>query len=243
MTVVNPTLANFVSSIPTDKIVAVYEGSFDGSTAPDLDGFGLLRYKTVSHGFGRPVFCKSQFSLDGVVWRDENTWSPQDPNKILGIAYSTSSKIYIVANDVLAAGLGTIYYRVVAFWIDNYDGSNPSIPETIDSGSNIYFDSRLNYQKIVDSGKIDIPAATLYTPYTVNHSLGYEPNIRIFNEALSGELWPSTWGGTKNFWLYDLKFVQIEAKIYADKVTFLAAGGASSPASELRYVIYYDEQS
>lgn len=226
------------SEYATDKIVAVYSGSFNASTAPTLSV--SIVYKEIPHPFGRPVFTKTQVSKDNVIWSDENSFNPYDSSSTLGISYSTSSSVFVLYNNPTGPPSGTIYYRVIAFWIDDYDASNPLVEPTTGSSSSLFFDSRVNYQKIYDSDVITNPAATS-TTLSVNHTLGYQPNVRAFCEMLPGQVWPAVFGGTKDFWLYNLDMVECELKVYTDKVDFVTSASISSPASRIWYVIYYDE--
>lgn len=223
----------FYSNYRTDKIVGVYSGSFNSTTAATLGGF--IPYTSFSHTFTRPVFVKLQISLDGTNWRDENTGT-LGTSPYPGIAYSTSNSIFVLVYQPM----GIVYYRVTAFWIDDYDTSNPSVPPTVGSLSKTYFDSRLNYQKIALSGKLTIPAASIALTNTVYHNLGYKPNVRVFNDMLPGQIWPANYGGVKNAWLYDLAMIETEVKIYSDRIEILSAGGVGSPASSVWYNIYYD---
>lgn len=227
-------LANvsFSSTLETDKIVGVYEGSFNAATAPLLGG--IYAYTAIAHAFTRPVFLKSQFSLDGITWSDENSSSPFEASAALGIAYSTSSNIYVV----YAGTTGTIYYRVIAFWIDDFDTTNPGVPPTQGSSSNVWFDSRLNYLKIKEKDFFTVTGSSTTT--TIPHNLGYEPNVRVFCESLPGEVWPATFGGTKNFWLYDFDFIECEVEVTTTSVNFDTVGSGSSPTSKIWYIIYYD---
>lgn len=221
----------FASSLATDKIVGVYSGSFNTDTAPQFGSPGYIAYTSFPHTFTRPVFTKLQTSTDQTNWKDENT------STVFAISYSTSSQIFVLHMP----GNGVIYYRVIAFWIDDYDGTNPSVPPTVGSKSNIYFDSRLNYQKVAQSGVLTIPAGTLNQTDTIIHSLGYEPNVRVFAEAYPGEVWPATYGGLSfNYWDYTFTMLQVEVEIYNNTLVLKSGGAVSTPASRVWYRIYYD---
>lgn len=230
MSLTNQTNVAFASSLVTDKIVGVYEGSFDTDTAPQLGGY--IAYTSFAHTFTRPVFTKLQTSSDQVNWKDGNS------SNTYSISYATSNSIFVLH----APGNGVIYYRVIAFWIDDYDTTNPAVPPTVGSESEVYFDSRLNYQKIAYEGELTIPAATITLTNTITHNLGYKPNVRVYNEALAGEVWPANFGGGfSNYWYYDTKMVETEVKIFDNTIQILSSGGVSSPASKVWYRIYYDD--
>lgn len=229
MSLVDNTNVAFFSGYNTDKIVGVYTGSFDTDTAPQIGGY--IAYTSFNHTFTRPVFTKLQTSSDQTNWKDENSTTTYS------ISYSTSSQIFVLH----APSNGVIYYRVIAFWIDDYDGTNPLVPETVGTNSDIYFDSRLNYQKVALQGEITVPAATLSQTDTIIHSLGYEPNVRVFVESYAGEVWIATYGGASgNYWAYDASMVQVEVEIYTTTLVIKSAGGVSSPASRVWYKVYYD---
>lgn len=221
----------FTSTKPADKIVGVYEGSFDTTSGvvPLIGGY--IGYTSFAHTFTRPVFTKLQTSFDQVNWRDENS------NQAYSISYSTSTEIFVLH----APDNGTVYYRVIAFWIDDYDSTNPSVAPTVGSQSNIYFDSRLNYQKIAFQDEVTIPAATITQTDTITHNLGYKPNVRVYVESYPGEVWPATYGGiTGNYWDYSFSMVQSEVKVYDNTVDILSGGGLSAPEARMWYRIYYD---
>lgn len=237
MSLVNQNDIVFASSLATDKIVAVWEGSFDMATAPKLAG-ASYPYTTINHLFTRPVFTKSQFSLDGVIWSDQNSMNPYDANSIAGIAYSTSTQIVVVASTV-GVPSGTLYYRVIGFWIDDYDTTNPSIPPTTGSQSNVYFDSRINYQKVHLQGSATLNGQNGTT--SISHSLGYEPNVRVYHEALPGQVWPANYGGTKNPWLgINVNMTECELQVTTSAANIFFYGSVSSPPARLWYIIYYD---
>lgn len=228
MSLVNQSNIAFASQYPTDKIVGVYSGSFDTNTAPTLGGY--IAYTTVSHGLTRPVFTKLQTSTDQINWQDANSAN------LYAISYSTASDIYILH----ASSVGVIYYRVIAFWIDDYDTTNPSVPPTVGTQSEIYFDSRLNYQKIAAQGTFTIPAATISTSNTVFHGLGYKPNVRVYNEMKAGEVWLANYAGIGNYWQYDVDMVETEVEINDNTLVIYSSGGISSPATRVWYTVYYD---
>lgn len=230
MSLTNNTSASFFSGYTTDKIVGVYSGSFNTDTAPLIGGY--IAYTNFSHTFSRPVFTKLQTSSDQVNWKDGNS------SNTYSISYSTSSQIYVLH----APSNGLIYYRVLAFWIDDYDTTNPSVPPTVGSESDTYFDSRLNYQKVAMEGEFTIPAGTLSVTNTVTHNLGYKPTVRVFNEAYAGEVWPANYGGGfSNYWAYNTLIVETEVQIKDNTVDILSSAGISSPSSRVWYRIYYDD--
>lgn len=219
----------FASSKPTDKIVGVYSGSFNTTTAPQFGGY--IAYTSFAHTFTRPVFTKLQTSTDQVNWQDGNSAN------LYAISYATATEIFVLH----AASVGVIYYRVVAFWINDYDTTNPLVAPTVGSLSNLHFDSRLNYQKVATQGVYTVPAATLLGTQTITHNLGYKPNVRVYNEMKPGQVWLSNYGGGfGNYWLYDVDMIEADVSVTDTTLVIDSYGGVSSPASRVWYVVYYD---
>lgn len=227
---------SLLSSKPTDKIVKVWEGSVNIASLPVL-GF-YIPYFTIKHGFTRPLFVESQFSRDGVTWTDANNASPYTSGSALGIAYSTASDIYVLFGDYSGTLTGTFYYRIIGFWIDNYDNTNPLVPPTQGTDSDIYFDSRLNYQKI------HLNSTTALSPsndfISIPHGLGYEPNCRVYFESLGGQVWPAIFGGTKNWWFYDFDMSELRVQITTSALNLTLGGNVSAPSRKVWYTVYYD---
>lgn len=223
---------SYISTKPTDKIVAVFEDSFaPGSATVVGDPFlRELRQHSFSHGFTRPVFTKLLVSTDNSTWQDGGATSN-------GIAYSTSSEIRILTDRTS----GTLWYRVIAFWIDDYDATNPQVPPTVGSKSNIYFDSRLNYQKIaVQPAAVTHAAGIGPASSSIDHNLTYKPNARVFFESFPGQVWPAHFGGSSNKWLMEFDQVECSYSISDTSVTIETFGGASSPSRKVWGVVYYD---
>lgn len=229
MSLVNIPDISFASRLATDKIVRVFEGSFNTNTAPTLGGY--IPYTSFSHGFTRPVFTKLQTSLDQVNWLDENAADRY------AISYSTPTSIFVLSGG----SVGVVYYRVLAFWIDDYDNTNPLVPPTVGSKSNVYFDSRLNYQKLAMSGEYTVPASSTLSTRTIVHNLGYAPNVRVYNEMLPNQVWLANYGGgIGNYWSYDASMVEADVEITNTTLVISSYGSVSSPASRVWYRIYYD---
>lgn len=182
---------NFATQYAVDKIVGVYNGSFNAATQTTVIGGYLYQYP-ISHLFTRPVFCELLWSTDGVTYADGGGG---DLGGQLAISYSDSNNIYVTTS----LNVGTIYYKVIASWIDNYDTTNPLITPVLDTTNNFYFDSRNNYQKIYHQDTHTITGST----FAYIHGLGYAPNYKVFFESIAGQVWPTIAGGTSDFFLYD----------------------------------------
>lgn len=222
----------FASAYPTDKIVGVYEGSFAPASATTVGNAFLRQLKEhrFGHTFTRPVFTKLLVSTDNSVWQDGGGTSN-------GIAYSTSSEIVVLTDRTS----GTLYYKVIAFWIDDYDSSNPLVPPTVGSSSTIYFDSRLNYQKIKTQGVATHGSGIGSHTSSITHDLNYKPNARVFFESFPNQVWPAHFGGSQNKWLIEFDQVECAYSISDTSVTAETFGGVSSPSRRVWSVVYFDE--
>lgn len=177
----------YTTELPVDKIVKVLEGSVAVSTLSPIGGFGTPYVHRIPHGFTRPVFTQLVSSSDNSTFVDGGSKD---------MCYSGSTDVCLLTNQPS----GTIYYRIICSWIDNY---TTATFDDIDLNwqKNITFDSRDNYQKIFMQDEIEMAANT---STSINHSLGTSPNAKVYFEALSGEVWPANYGGTGNAFLYDL---------------------------------------
>lgn len=215
---------NFATQYAVDKIVGVYTGSFAPATQATVIGGYLYQY-AISHLFTRPVFCELLWSTDGVTYIDGGNGG--------GISYSDSSNIYVTTGE----STGTVYYKVIASWIDDYDTTNPLITPVLNTTSNFYFDSRNNYEKIYHQGTQTLTGTSGTLTYI--HGLSFTPNAKVFFESISGQVWPAIAGGAGNFFLYDLAAqYECEATITDTLINMDLSGGASSVSCRVWYRIY-----
>ena len=187
------------SQYPTDKIVNVFAGSFETSTAEwQQDEFGTDYCKKlrIPHNFTRPVFTKLKWSLDGETWVDGGLGRDFNNPLIQSISYSDSNDVVILT--LLTSGV--IYYEVICFWIDDYDNTDPLVDSFFDTTKPLAFDSRLNYQKIIKQGEVSLSAPSGST--SISHDAGVIPNAWVYFESNSGQVWPVIQGGIGNPWLY-----------------------------------------
>ena len=221
---------SFASQYPVDKIVNVWEGSFNGTTqttnrtAPFAGSIDIF---AIAHGFTRPVFVDLLWSSDNITWEDGGSSS---------IAFSDSTNIYIVAGVS-----GTNYYKAIATWIDTYDGTNPLV-NSFGASDTTIFDSRVNYQKIFMQGELTYAAGTFGSSTTVSavHGLGYIPNGKAFFEPIAGEVWPLNSGGTANPFLYN--FSQDEALMTLTSTAInIQVARFSNATRKVWYKVYLDE--
>lgn len=220
---------NFASQYAVDKIVGVYNSSFNAATQTTVIGGYLYQY-AIPHLFTRPVFCELLWSTDGVTYADGGGGEISGQ---LAISYSDSSNIYVTTS----LNTGTIYYKVIASWIDDYDATNPLITPVLNTTDNFYFDSRNNYQKIYHQDTQTVTGTSGSASYI--HALGYAPNFKVFFESVSGQVWPAIAGGTSDFFLYDATAqYECEATTTTSTLTMALQGGASSVSSRVWYRVY-----
>lgn len=192
----------FTTRWPTDKIVGVWEGSYNRATDVIFRTYTFstvpydVYFYRIPHGFTRPVFCDLLWSNDGVIYVDGGSGGliGTEPS----IAFSDSTYIYIYDSQGVAA-TGTAYYKVIAFWIDSYDGTNPLVSSYISSNKDVLFSTENNYQKIYLQGtsSFNFSAGVASSPTnSIAHGLGYMPNFRVFYEAFANEVWPMQDNGT-----------------------------------------------
>lgn len=198
---------SFATRWSTDKIVGVWEGSFDRSTdvitvSGDLGDIYVYRF---AHGFTRPIFTDLLWQISA-AWTDGGSY---DSNNDTSIAYSDSTYIYVISS-LFIAGTGTMQYKVIGTWIDSYDGTNPLVESYISTQKTTVFDTRVNYQKVYDQNSLTYNTDSLQS---VGHSLGYRPNYRVFFEAVTGQVWPMYAGGISNPFLYDTSISECSASI------------------------------
>lgn len=219
----------FSTTFAVDKIVGIFTGHYaSGTDTTTLGGF-IYRY-AIPHSFTRPVFCELLWSTDGINYKDGGSSS--------GLATSDSSNVYVMTT--LPAG--TIYYKVVCTWIDNYDATNPSITPVLNTTNQVYFDSRYNYQKTYLSGVLTVNGSTIDATTSVNHNLGYAPNAKVFIEGLPGEVWPAGLYGTANGFAYDFDHQYESHNLITTsqlQITY-HTGISGAPTARIWYRIYLD---
>lgn len=219
------TKVKYYSGASIDKIVGVWSGSYDKAT--DTTSRSFLNVFSIPHGFTRPVFVSYLWSEDNVNWVDGGAFVGFNSS----IAFSDSTNIYLATTS----NSGTQYYRVIAYWIDSYDGTNPSVNEYASTTKDIKYDTRVNYQKIAFQGETTYNSSTTIS---IPHSLGYIPNAKVFFEAISGEVWPLNAGGASNPFLYDINQDEGLLKIYNDRIDIVTFSVGAT--RRLWYTGYYD---
>lgn len=228
--------ANVAFAVPrfnTDKIVGVWEGSFNRATdvVEVVGDAGSIYVYRRAHGFTRPVFADLLWKIGG-GWTDGGC---ADSAGDVSIAYADSTYVYVVSS-VFAPAVGTMQYKVIGSWIDSYDNTDPLVDAFHASTKATLFDSRENYQKIYDQ---DVLSFTVAETQTVTHSLSYRANFRVFFEAITGEVWPMYAGGASNPFLYDNGLTECRARMKVNTLEVELESVASTKRAW--YKIYLDQ--
>lgn len=197
----------FTTRWSTDKIVGVWEGSFNRATdvIEVVGDFGSIYVYRIPHGFTRPLATDLLWKISG-AWTDGGC---SDSAFDISVSYSDDTYVYVVSS-VFSTATGTMHYKVIGSWITDYDGANPLVPSFVSTNKTKVFDTSVNYQKIYLQ---DVLSFTSATTQTVTHSLGYRANFRVFHEAIAGEVWPMFAGGGSNPFLYDSSFSDCLARM------------------------------
>jgi hypothetical protein len=231
--------AQLLSSLNVDKVVRVFEDSFNASTDVITVNYTFLGFPNpiemyrFAHGLPRPVFCDLLWSLNGSTFYDGGSGGNSTNTTI---AFSDDTYIYIPR----PVTTGTVYYKVICTWIDSYDTTNPFIESIMYRNKSFSLDSRLNYQKIFDQDVDNVTASGLRT---IVHPLKYAPNAKVFIEALPNQVWPLNFGGTAgNPFLYDDNQIEVQLFIEnSDIIMDVTYPFSASGARRLWYRIYYDD--
>lgn len=228
----------FSTAFLVDKIAAIQTGTF---TAGAYNVGGYLYRAAIPHNLTRPAFTDCLFSTNNSLF--VNNGNNDGVNSYE--CYSDASNFYLLTS----ANSGTIYYKMVATWIDNYDNTNPLIAPVLNTtlssvNNTTNFDSRQNYQKIYIQVPVTVnnPGVGNTGSFPVFHNFGYIPNYKLFFTSLPGQVWPSIAGGAEDEWLYDSAH-QYECWGIMDtsKLTVFYQGGISSAATlTIWYRIYFD---
>jgi hypothetical protein len=227
----------FYSGLQVDKVAGLFNGSFTNSSMTTV-AFGYRRF-AIPHQFGRPVFVKLLWSTDNSNWVDGGASSNAFVGGQYFIGYSDSNNIYILGAFSIPA-FPTIYYRIVAIWIDDYSTST-NLVNPLQTGSDLIFDSRLNFQKIARQGEIRSTGSGATEVITIDHNLGYKPIFRVYHEAFIGQVWPAQYGGMVALFTYDLaNQAELDAYTTDNSLVITQYYAAGSPR-RIWYKVYYGD--
>lgn len=237
----------YTTYFDTDLVVKTFTGKFTYGT-----GTVTLNYTYATlpnnqqalrlvHGFDRPVFVEAQWSLDNDNFSVGGGSAYDSTNFAIG--FSDSTYIYLMLPYSGLSSGTTIYYKMVCSWIPNYDDTNPSVPPfaEIPSTYTQTFNSRITTPAIVRQGVMNL--STTSGSFTnvigvVKHPFGYAPNMKVFIEAFSGEVWPLNFGGTSN--PYGVDDNQVEAEAFTTTTDFAVEMRLKSSlgARKVWYMLY-----
>jgi hypothetical protein len=197
---------SFSTRWPSDKIVGVWEDSFNRATdVTTVTGdLGSIYVYRISHGLTRPLATDLLWKISG-SWTDGGSSDGTD----ISISYSDSTYIYIVSS-VFAPAVGTMNYKVIGTWITDYDNTNPLVASFVSPNKTTVFDTRVNYQKIFDQNVLNFASSGTQQ---VSHLLGYRANFRVYYEAIANHVWPMYAGGAANPFLYDSAMAECRARM------------------------------
>lgn len=230
----------YYSGASLDKVVRVFTGTYSsGDLIARVGSLGTIYVYRIAHGLSRPVFCDLLWSTNsGATWYDNGSYTiGGTPDGKL--AFSDSTYIYIFHGY---ATTGTpVDYKVYCTWIDDYDGTNPSVTTQSYTDNQVQYDARLNYQKLYTLTPLTIPAGTFGSTNTqsVIHDVAQVINAKAWFEPFSGEVWPVVAGGASNLFYYDS--AQDEAYISIDNNSVDLSVDRFSNASRRAWIkAYYD---
>lgn len=162
-------------------------GSFSGTlpVATAAPSTVSVSSATLPTNFGDTVFVVGVYSPDsGSTWNgmEAETAHPGNLGTLTVYAQSRADDIQIIARNSRASGAGSnaptynVLYKVMMI-----AKPDQGIIQPLPIGSNVYFDSRKNYQKIALDDIRTISGTNTTT--TIPHGLGYIPRIRVFYET------------------------------------------------------------
>lgn len=222
----------YYSGANFDKVVKVFTGQYSsGDLTTRVGTIDTIYQYVIPHGLTRPLQCELIYSTDGGT-----TWVDGGTSKLV---YSDSTNIYIFHGTT--TGGTPVDYKVYCTWIDDYDGSNPTVDVSNYSDNVIQYDSRLNYPKIYEQGILTFTGGTFGATetQTIVHDIGIAPNAKVYFTAFSNQVWPCNSGGATNVFSFDFAQDECEFSTYSNRldVTVFKFSGSTI---NVYYRIYYD---
>jgi hypothetical protein len=232
--ITNNDAVSFYSGYNVDKIVSVFQGTFDNAvdTQTRTGDIGSFNYYTIRHDFPRPLFTELLWSTDNITYVDGGSGGNLAGER--SISYSDSVNAYIVA----PAASGTTYYKLICSWIDDYDDQDWYVEPKELGSKPLVFDTRANYQKIFEQDVLTFNNTGVSSTRTVIHNLGYTPNAKLFVEDFDGEVWSMNFGGATNPFSIDTD--QAEASFYVDATILSVTAFFVTGVKRIWYRIYRD---
>ena len=178
--------AQFLSSIKIDQILGTYTGSFI-STAPTAGGFSTTDTAIITTNIADTTFFQGIYSIDnGTTWNDFCNQQLILPPDIFFpfltvTGKSTSNTFTVKSNNFYNynTSTGTQYTVLYKVCLIAKPNQGTITPQSI--GTNTFFKSKFNYQKIAVDGSNSVSIGSSGSgTFTIAHSLGYIPKIRPF---------------------------------------------------------------
>lgn len=178
--------SNFLltTDFPLDKVVYLWSGSINLT-------FGGTGTKSIATGLGfnpLPSLFYSTTSDFSIAYESES--SPADPNffntTLYNVIVAANGGTLTVTASSFNTSAVTIYFRVYCFVPSNI---NPAAPPTAAIADAFQFSTDYNYTKLFKADVV--PFTTSTTILTINHNLGYVPQISSWIEN-SGNISPNS---------------------------------------------------
>ena len=177
------------SRYPLDKVIFLASGS------TSLGSYFSAASVNVPHGLTFTPLPRMVWSTTpdfSVCYEAGSGPAPQSVLRwnlgITGDLYANSTNIRLDFTNFISTSY-TIYYRVFCFAPSDI---TIDIDSTSSLADNFILNSQQNYLKLLSSGKIALTSNTV----TVDHNLGYIPQVDAWTEATTGEIYPPQSNGS-----------------------------------------------
>lgn len=166
---------NLSTDTPIDKIVGLYSGSFTIAA-------GMFNSVDVAHGlpfiplvmgnWTNNASWNTAYEFESGPIAPPNNYSPF----LYGITVTANSQnIIVFGTNYISSSPVTVHYRLFVFAPSNQ--TNAEISETSSIAESFYMNSEYNYTKLLGSGIIPKGTVTGSSTETIEHDLGYRPQL------------------------------------------------------------------
>lgn len=178
----NPTDFLFNTDYDMDKIVYFYEGKVSGN---DKNLYHDLPFAPLVFG----VWSKTSDFSEPHSFSYANIRNPltaiYEIENVGVTSVKSSSGNYIYIDKFNTPG--DIYVRIYGF---EPEGSSADVSSTSGAANKFILNTDYNYRKIAQRGKVEVTpsegGSSYYDPVTINHNLGYKPQVMVWEEAKVG---------------------------------------------------------
>lgn len=185
---------------------------------------------TITHDLGFTPLLQGAWTQDS-TWAtvyDENSGPVNAGGQFLVNtsveSTSTSIKLYNTNNQAFATN---VYWRLFGFMPSNV---NADAAFTSSSADNFVINTDVNYTKLYDSG-VTAASSTLGSIETVDHNIGYKPQVLCWAENSTFTYWMNT---------YAQPGVNNNCKVTDTQIIFTRDNVFLSSAVKFHYKIYLD---